>query len=183
MAEPMKRTTSSLITAVFTFVVANAFSVSLHAASQPSAFAELKAAKGQTVSGKLEFTQQDGGVHIVGQVNHLSPGQHGIHIHEKADLSAPDLTSAGGHFNPTKEQHGAPASAHHHAGDFGNITADQNGTAQVDLTIAGLSLTGANSIVGHSIIIHGGADDLKSQPAGNSGPRVAGGVIEAEAAH
>jgi superoxide dismutase, Cu-Zn family len=155
-----------------------AFAVSARAADHAAAFADLKAAKGQTVSGRLEFVEQDGGVHIVGQVHHLTPGKHGIHVHEKADLSAPDLTSAGGHFNPTKEQHGAPDPAHHHVGDFGNITADDKGDASVDVTASGLSLSGPNSIVGHSIIIHGGADDLKSQPSGNSGPRVAGGIIK-----
>jgi len=174
----MKRFTSSLLSGISTLFFASLLTVSLHAADKPSAFAELKAAKGQNVSGRLEFTETPGAVHITGEVKHLSPGQHGIHVHQKADLSAPDLASAGGHFNPTKEQHGAPGAEHHHLGDFGNITADQNGTANVDLSISGLSLSGPNSIVGHSIIIHGGTDDLKSQPAGNSGPRVAGGVIE-----
>ncbi|HEY9156139.1 MAG TPA: superoxide dismutase family protein [Opitutaceae bacterium] len=178
----MTRHTSSLLTGVSTLFLAGLLTVSLHAADKPaSAFAELKAAQGQTVSGKLEFIQEAGAVHVSGDVQHLSPGKHGMHVHDKADLSAPDLASAGGHFNPTKEQHGAPDAEHHHTGDFGNITADENGTAHVDLTIPGLSLTGANSIIGHSIIIHGGTDDLKSQPAGNSGPRVAGGVIEASA--
>jgi Cu-Zn family superoxide dismutase len=178
----MTRFTSSLLASVSTLFLTSLITLSLHAADKPaSAFAELKAAKGQTVSGKLEFTQEAGAVHISGEVKHLSPGKHGIHVHDKADLSAPDLASAGGHFNPTKEAHGAPGAAHHHAGDFGNITADENGTAHVDLTISGLSLTGPNSIVGHSIIIHGAADDLKSQPSGNSGPRVAGGVIEPNA--
>ncbi len=175
----MTLSTSLLLRCVATVFTASTLAVSLYAAPSATAFAELKGAKGQAISGKLEFTQQDGAVHIVGQVTHLSPGQHGIHVHDKADLSAPDLSSAGGHFNPTKEQHGSPDAAHHHVGDFGNITADENGTAKVDLTVAGLSLSGANSIIGHSIIIHGGTDDLKSQPAGNSGPRVAGGVIVA----
>lgn len=174
----MTRLTSALWSGASTLFLASVLSVSLHAAGKPSAFAELKAAKGQTVSGKLEFTETAGAVHITGEVKHLSPGKHGIHVHDKADLSAPDLTSAGGHFNPTKEQHGAPGAEHHHVGDFGNITADENGNANVDLTISGLSLTGPHSIIGHSIIIHGGTDDLKSQPAGNAGPRVAGGVIE-----
>lgn len=174
--------TSSLLTGVSTLFLASLLAVSLHAADKPiPAFADLKAAKGQTVAGKLEFTQEAGGVHISGEVKHLTPGKHGIHVHDKADLSAPDLASAGGHFNPTKEPHGAPGAAHHHVGDFGNIIADENGTAKVDLTIPGLTLAGPDSIVGHSIIIHGGADDLKSQPSGNSGPRVAGGVIESSA--
>jgi len=175
----MKLSSFAVLSSSSALFFAGTLAVSLHAADQSvSAFADLKSAKGQNVSGKLEFTQEGNGVHIVGQVHHLSPGKHGIHVHEKADLSAPDLTSAGGHFNPTKEEHGGPGGEHHHAGDFGNITADEKGDATVDIAIAGLSLTGANTIVGHSIIIHGGVDDLKSQPSGNSGPRVAGGVIE-----
>ncbi len=149
------------------------------ASDQPlAAIAHLQAAHGSTVAGTIQFTATPQGVHVVAHVTNLAPGQHGFHIHAKGDLSAPDLSSAGGHFNPTNEAHGARDGEHHHVGDLGNLLADASGTAEADFIDPSLSLEGPNSILGHSVIIHGGADDLKSQPAGNSGPRVAGGVIE-----
>src|SRR5262249_12129138 len=118
--------------------------------------------------------------HVTAHLMGLAPNtEHGFHIHANGDLSAPDLASAGGHFNPANHQHGAPGAASH-AGDMGNIKADATGMAMVDIMIEGVSIGtgGGNDIVGKSVIIQGGVDDLKSQPAGNAGPRVAGGVIE-----
>jgi Cu-Zn family superoxide dismutase len=135
----------------------------------------------QDVTGTVTFTEETGGrVKVTAHIMGLAPNtEHGFHIHASGDLSAPDLSSAGGHFNPEGHQHGAPG-AMSHAGDMGNIKADGTGMAMVDMTIGGVSIgSGAkNDIVGKSVIIHGGVDDLKSQPAGNAGPRVAGGVIE-----
>jgi Cu-Zn family superoxide dismutase len=117
---------------------------------------------------------------FVADIDGLAPKTtHGFHIHEKGDLSAPDLKSAGGHFNPTKEKHGGPDSAHHHAGDLGNLTADDAGHAHLEGMVMDVSLGGENSILDRSVIIHAKADDLKSQPAGDSGARIAGGVIKA----
>lgn len=130
------------------------------------------------IHGTVTFTQEGPDrVHVVAHIQGLTPGKHGFHIHEKADLSAPDLTSAGGHWNPAHHKHGGPESAEHHAGDLGNLTADENGHAMLDATFEGISVNGTNSVVGHSVIIHEKADDLKSQPAGDAGKRVAGGVI------
>lgn len=132
------------------------------------------------VTGTVTFTQaDDGGVHIVADLSGLEPNtEHGFHIHEKGDLSAPDLTSAGGHFNPEGHHHGAPKSGAH-AGDLGNVKADASGNAHKEMTVDNITLgDGPNSIIGRAVIVHGKADDLKSDPAGNAGPRIAGGVIE-----
>jgi Cu-Zn family superoxide dismutase len=134
------------------------------------------------VSGTVTFTTVDGGVKFVADIDGFEPNEsHGFHIHEKGDLTAPDLKSAGGHYNPTKEKHGGPEALHHHAGDLGNLKSDANGHAHLEGTVKGVSLGGENSILDRSVIIHADADDLKSQPAGNSGDRIAGGVIKAKA--
>ncbi len=134
------------------------------------------------ITGNVTFTKlDDNKVKVVADITGLEPNsKHGFHIHEKGDLSAPDLKSAGDHFNPGKHKHGAPGEASH-AGDLGNVQADESGTAHLELTLSGLSMgTGQpNDILGKSIILHGGVDDLTGQPSGNSGPRIAGGVISA----
>jgi Cu-Zn family superoxide dismutase len=132
------------------------------------------------VTGMLTFSElDDNKVLVVGEIKGLTPNtEHGFHIHEKADLSAPDLSSAGPHFNPAGAKHGGPHSAQRHAGDFGNIKSNASGVAKVDATFDGVSLQGTNGIVGRSIIVHAKPDDLMTDPSGNSGARVAGGVIE-----
>lgn len=132
------------------------------------------------ITGTASFTPSPEGVKIVVDVNGLPPGKHGIHIHEKSDLSSPDLKSAGPHFNPdgASHKHGGPDDPERHAGDLGNIEADSSGHGHLETTDAALSIDNAkNGVVGHSIIIHANEDDLKSQPAGNSGDRIAGGAI------
>ena len=142
------------------------------------AVAELKPTKDSKVQGTVLFDQQADGVHVSVDITGLTPGAHGFHIHEKGDCSAPDAASAGGHFNPTGKKHGAPHAAEHHMGDFGNLVADDTGHAKVDLINPDLKFEGPDSIIGRAVIGHAGKDDLKSQPAGNSGARVACGVIE-----
>jgi Cu-Zn family superoxide dismutase len=153
------------------------------AADAPVAKATLEGAgdnKGK-IHGTVTFTQEAGGVKMVADVEGLTPGQHGFHIHDKPDLSAPDFTSAGGHWNPDMHQHGGPADKEHHAGDMGNITADDKGHGHLELMMSGVSVDGKNPVVGHSVIVHEKADDYKTQnPPGNAGKRIAGGVIEAE---
>jgi Cu-Zn family superoxide dismutase len=115
------------------------------------------------VSGTITFTKKPGHVEIAGEINGLTPGEHAFHVHEFGDASSKDGMSAGGHFNPDKHPHGGPDSAARHVGDLGNITADENGKVTL--------------IIGRSLIIHAKADDLKTQPTGNAGGRVACGVI------
>jgi len=115
------------------------------------------------------------------RIDGLTPGLHGFHIHEKGDCSAPDGTSAGGHFNPSGMPHGDPAQAGHHAGDLGNLRADAQGNAKLQMSIPTQEITLAanapHSIIGRSLIVHADPDDFKTQPTGNSGKRVACGVI------
>lgn len=132
------------------------------------------------VMGTVMFTAVDGGVMVVADLQGLKPdSNHGFHIHEKGDLSAPDLSSAGGHFNPDHHHHGGPHSAASHAGDLGNITADAQGNAHLEIMLHDVTLeTGPRGLIGRSVIVHADPDDLKTDPAGNAGPRIAGGVIE-----
>jgi Cu-Zn family superoxide dismutase len=156
-----------------------------HTATAVAEIAPAKAASTQpsegNTTGSVTFTQtgQDQ-VKVVVDLKGLPPGEHGFHIHEKGDLSAPDLSSAGGHFNPMHHEHGAPTAAQHHAGDLGNITADADGTVKKEITVEGLSIgTGKpDDIIGKAVIVHEKPDDLKSQPSGAAGARIAGGVIE-----
>ncbi len=136
--------------------------------------------KGNQVTGTVTFTVVDGGVRVVADLEGLKPGEHGFHIHEFGDCSAPDGSSAGGHFNPTKKHHGSPDSLDRHVGDLGNITAEANGRAHYDRTDKVIDLNGKDSIVGHSVVVHEKADDFVTQPTGNSGARVACGVISVE---
>jgi Cu-Zn family superoxide dismutase len=131
------------------------------------------------VSGTVTFTKTDGGVRIQAQLKGLKPGDHGFHIHEFGDCSAPDGTSAGGHFNPAGAPHAGPHDAQRHAGDMGNVAAGADGTATIDYVDAQASFEGATSILGRGVIVHEKADDLKTQPTGNAGGRVACGVIGA----
>jgi Cu-Zn family superoxide dismutase len=131
------------------------------------------------ITGTVSFVPAGDGVKVVADIKGLTPGKHGIHIHEKSDLSSPDLKSAGPHFNPGgAHHHGGPDDADHHAGDLGNIEADADGNGHLEIIAKDLSIEGSgNGVVGHSVIIHAGEDDLKSQPAGKSGDRIAGGAI------
>jgi Cu-Zn family superoxide dismutase len=141
------------------------------------AVAVLQPTQGSSVSGTVWFTQGAGGITVKASVKGLSAGQHGFHVHEFGDCTAPDATSAGGHFNPDSQPHGAPTDAKRHAGDLGNVTAAADGTASLDWTDKDMHLTGAEGVVGHAVIVHANADDLKTQPTGNAGGRVACGVI------
>lgn len=137
----------------------------------------LYATQGNSVSGTVTFTKVTGGMKVVADVSGLTPGKHGFHIHEFGDCSSPDGTSAGGHFNPSGSPHGAPMDMSRHAGDMGNIEADASGKAHMEYLDPHMSFNGPSSILGRSVIVHAKEDDMKTQPSGNAGPRIACGVI------
>ena len=142
------------------------------------ALAILYSASGSNVRGTVTFYREDNGTRVEATISGLTPGEHGFHIHEKGDCSAPDASSAGGHFNPTAMPHGGPHSSSRHVGDFGNLNANTLGNAYYSRTFDNLSFEGAASIIGKGIIVHEKADDMKTQPTGDAGGRVACGVIE-----
>jgi superoxide dismutase, Cu-Zn family len=143
-----------------------------------SATAVLAPTKGNSVSGTVNFTQKGDVVLVEARVNGLKPnGSNGMHIHEKGNCNA-DAAGAGAHFNPSSSQHGGPGGATRHGGDLGNLKADANGYAQMSIEVTGISLgTDPNSITGRAVSVHAAADDFKTQPSGNSGARVACGLI------
>jgi superoxide dismutase, Cu-Zn family len=149
------------------------------------AVVQLSPTQGNTVTGALALAQSAEGVRITGSVQGLKPdGEFGFHVHEKGDCSAPDGSSAGAHFNPTQAQHGNPGGGEHHAGDMLNIRSSAEGVAQVDTTAAGTSVQGDpnTDVMGKAIVVHESPDDYTTQPSGNSGKRVACGVIAASSA-
>lgn len=151
------------------------------AAGTAMAHVELAPTEGNAVRGSLMFTSENGAVRLSGAITGLEPGsRRGFHIHEHGDCSAPDAMSAGGHWNPTGEDHGRRSHGEFHAGDMDNLEADDNGNAAVDMLLAGLEIgTGSDmDVVGQSVIVHTGTDDYESQPTGDAGGRAACGVIE-----
>lgn len=147
--------------------------------SGPSASASLAAKSGSTVSGTVVFSEAAGKLRVEATVAGLTPGEHGFHVHEAGDCSAPDATSAKGHFNPAGKSHGHHGSSERHGGDLPNLVANAQGEARYSTEVSGLSLNGPNGVVGRSVVIHADPDDYKSQPAGNSGKRIACGAIAA----
>jgi len=147
-------------------------------AGAQTATATLAPSAGNTAAGTVTFTQKGDKVLVNAKVSGLAPGGHGFHVHEKGDCSAPDGMSAGGHFNPTGKPHGDPAAPDHHAGDMPMLEADAGGNATLTAELAVISVgSGPSDIVGKAVIVHKDADDYKTQPTGNSGARVACGVI------
>jgi len=129
------------------------------------------------ISGTITFIQEGMNVRVIVDASGLAPGKHGIHIHEFGDLSSPDFTSAGGHFNPGNKAHAAPYDMERHVGDLGNIEADKSGRVKDNFLDEKIALTGSNSIIGRSVIIKEKADDFTTQPGGGAGKRIAAGII------
>lgn len=142
----------------------------------------LAPASGSLVSGRLQAVAMGDGLHLTGDIGGLPRGTaHGLHVHAVGDCSAADAASAGPHFNPAGRAHGDPRQSTHHAGDLPNIVAGADGVAHVDVHVMGLTLGGApaTDIVGRALVVHAQGDDYTSQPAGNSGARIACGVVRA----
>lgn len=142
------------------------------------ASAMLEARSGSSVAGEVTFAPAGDGLLVRARISGLKPNaEHGFHVHDKGDCSAPDASSAGGHFNPGGAAHGHYGMGSHHAGDLPNLKADGEGRVIYEARVALLTLGGANGVVGRAVVVHRDPDDYQSQPAGNSGPRIACGVI------
>ena len=141
------------------------------------AVAMVQPASGSSVSGVVYFAQFERGVAVLAEITGLTPGLHGFHIHEFGDCSGPEATTAGGHYNPRGVSHGCPPSWPIHAGDLGNLNADDSGTATFYRIFHHLRLDGPESILGRGVVVHAGEDDCVSQPSGAAGARVGCGTI------
>ena len=150
--------------------------------SKPSkqAMASIGSASGSNLTGIAVFTQNGDTITLVVEIENASPGIHAVHIHEKGDCSAPDGTSAGGHWNPTNVPHGTWGEGEFHLGDIGNVTVGEDGIGRIELT-TNLWKMGTGSdvdIIGRGIIVHADPDDFTSQPTGNAGARIGCGAIK-----
>jgi Cu-Zn family superoxide dismutase len=149
------------------------------APSGPRAGAQLQATTGNSTSGNASFVQAGGKVLVSGEVRGLKPNaEHGFHVHEKGDCSSGDGMSTGGHFNPAGAPHGNHGTGMHHAGDLPSLKADASGVARFSFESSTITVgSGMTDIVGKGLIVHRDPDDYKTQPTGNSGPRLACAVI------
>ncbi len=149
--------------------------------ARPARRGELEAAKGNPAWGSVSFVETKGGVLVRADVRGLrANGEFGFHVHEKGDCSSADFMSAGGHFNPGGKPHAHHGKPERHAGDLENLKANSEGNAIYVFETTLLTVTkGPNSVVGRAVVIHANPDDYTSQPAGNSGPRIACGLIRA----
>jgi len=138
----------------------------------------LESRSGSSTTGTANFQEDGDPVTLTLVVSGATPGKHGAHIHETGDCGAADASSAGAHWNPTSKSHGLP-DADHHLGDLGNIEIGQDGKGTLTLSKTAWKIGdgSANDVVGKAVVIHAAADDLVTDPAGNSGSRVACGVI------
>lgn len=142
--------------------------------------AQMQPTEGNEVSGTVRFEQTGDGLAVHVDLTGLPPNsQHGFHVHEVGDCSAPDATSAGDHYNPEGHPHALPNGAARHAGDMGNVESDDNGEVHTQLLIDTMSVDGEQpSVIGRAVIVHAQPDD-GGQPTGNAGARIACGVVEA----
>jgi Cu-Zn family superoxide dismutase len=146
-----------------------------------TAVAQLQPRSGSNVSGTVKFTQIGDVVRVTGEITGHTKGPKGFHIHEKGDCSDDKGMSTGGHFNPEKHTHGGPYDPTKHSGDLGNIVFNDQGIARIDFTVGDISVSkdAPDGIIGRAVIVHAATDDLKTDPTGNAGGRVACGVIQA----
>jgi superoxide dismutase, Cu-Zn family len=153
--------------------------VSSMAGATGGASATVRDASGREL-GALMLADGTGGITLSGTLRGLPPGDHGIHIHTMGACEAPGFTTAGGHWNPTSKMHGSQNPQGPHFGDLMNITVGADSSATVQLTTMGGTLLGADMLMdtdGAAVVVHAGPDDYKTDPSGNSGDRVACGVV------
>jgi Cu-Zn family superoxide dismutase len=170
-----------ILISLLLFTACNEVEIKVDSENKPmikKAVAVLQPLNGSDVTGIVYFNMKEEVMEIIADVEGLPQGDHGFHIHEFGDLRInSNRIYVGGHFNPDSSAHGGPIGEERHAGDLGNIYASAEGMAHYKNDILGLTINGANSILGRSIVIHEFEDDFETQPAGNAGKKIAVGVI------
>ena len=154
------------------------FAACASAPTGPMAMANLQPTSNSTARGTVHFQElSNGRVEVQVDLSGVPAGVHGFHVHDKGDCGD-NGNAAGGHFNPSGAMHAAPTTVPHHAGDFGNVTADAGGEVHTRFTTSSVTVsTGERSAVGRAVILHANPDDLTTQPTGNAGGRIACGVV------
>lgn len=142
-----------------------------------TATAMLRTAAGAD-AGRATATEVEGGVRFTIDASTLPPGTHGAHVHLAGRCDAPDFASAGGHWNPTSAKHGTMNPQGPHLGDLPNLVIGSDGRGTIGATIPGATMAGLLDADGASMMVHAGPDDMRSDPAGNSGGRIACGVFQ-----
>lgn len=165
-------------TSIYLSVLLSTFALYSNDCLAENAVSTIREAKTGKVLGSMTLKKNDKKVDVSLNLKGLTSNTtHGFHVHEFGDCSSDDFKSAGGHFNPSAEDHGSPTGEAHHAGDLGNVTTDANGNVNLDKSFSNFGLSGEKSVVGRAVILHQDADDFKSQPSGNAGARIGCGVI------
>jgi Cu-Zn family superoxide dismutase len=174
----MNRSMTMISTALAGLLVAAASAPAWAQAAAPAvAKAHLQVATPGVGEGDVTFEEMGDGLMMHMVASGLAPGStHGFHVHDKGVCTGPDFMSAGGHFNPTAHMHGGP-DAERHAGDMPNVVADASGKVDQRVMLHGSMLRGAEGVIGHAVVLHAAPDDYKTQPTGNSGARLACGLI------
>jgi Cu-Zn family superoxide dismutase len=148
---------------------------------EKKAVASIQSKSDSHVTGMAAFGEANGKVTLTISIEGAEPGPHAVHLHEKGDCTAPDGASAGGHWNPTHENHGKWGTAPFHRGDIGviEVGADGKGTLTLTTDLWTIGSGTETDVIGKAVIVHAKADDFTTQPTGNAGGRIACGVVEA----